>query len=392
MKQLLKRLLIPLLLLVFFFGVFYFITYCCESDLEAHANMAVKKMQSGQMFSGNFLLYFLMNLFSGFSFELEKVIMANCVLLSIAVIMKYQIVFDYLHQKYSFITASISSFSLLFVYIIPLVLPAEYLLGYKSVGLYLHYFVPNVWHNSTIIFSMPFAIWTYILAIQLLKKQTSGVDNFSFEKCLKMSVVLLISVMIKPSFFFAFIIPYTLVGFYKYRKNMRKFASILLPVILGFVGIAYQFLTIYDGHDGSHVIFTLNNLISIEYWKLHLPFYISSLILPVTYFVLNFKKCLNDMEFCLVYSMLVISIFIGLLFEETGPRAGHGNFGWQIIVSMWFVYFYIVWNELSSIKKINIHNYFKLPQKHKIIVSLYSTMFFFGIIYLSYIFIFKTFI
>ena len=391
MKQL-PYILIPFILFAFFLYTFLYIGFFCYSDIPAHAAIAIQNMQTGHMFNGNFLLYFLMNLFSGFSIDLEKVIIANCILLSIAVVMKYQIVFDCFHQKYSFLMAAISSFSLLLVYIIPLVVPVEYLLGYKSVGLYLHYFVPNVWHNSTIIFSMPFAIWTYILAIQLLKKQTLGVDNFSFEKCCKMSIVMLISVMIKPSFCFAFIIPYTLIGFYQYRKNMQKLAFMLLPVIIGLVGVAYQFLTIYDGHDGSHVIFTLNNLISIEHWKLHLPFYISSLILPVTYFVLNFKKCIQDMEFYLVYSMLAISILIFLLFEETGPRAGHGNFSWQIIVSMWFVYYYIVRNELSSIKKINIHNYIQLPQKHKIIVSLYSTMFFFGIIYLSYIFLFKTYI
>lgn len=139
MKRLLKRLSISLLLLLFFFWVFYYITCCCDSDLEAHANIAISKMQSGKMFSGNFLLYFLMNLFSGFSTEIESVIIANSFLLALAVVAKYGITFHYLAKDNSTVVARVASFSLLFVYILPFVLFIDFVLGYRPLSFLLRY-------------------------------------------------------------------------------------------------------------------------------------------------------------------------------------------------------------------------------------------------------------
>lgn len=34
--------------------------------------------------------------------------------------------------------------------------------------------------------------------------------------------------------------------------------------------------------------------------------------------------------------------------KETGPRATHGNFNWQAIAAMWFVYFYILKTALRN--------------------------------------------
>lgn len=40
--------------------------------------------------------------------------------------------------------------------------------------------------------------------------------------------------------------------------------------------------------------------------------------------------------------MLVVAFGISWCCYETGPRASHGNFGWQVICSMWFVFLYML--------------------------------------------------
>ena len=379
MKRLLKRLSISLLLLLFFFWVFYFITCCCDSDLEPHANIAISKMQSGKMFSGNFLLYFLMNLFSGFSTEIESVIIANSFLLALAVVAKYGITFHYLAKDNSTVVARVASFSLLFAYILPFVLFIDFVLGYRPLSFllrysfYLGYYVPNVWHNSTIIFSMPFTILTYIYSLKLLRQ-------YSLSDCWKLSFVNLICVMIKPSFFFVYSCPYVLLVLYKYGLVWKKLSFLLLPIVIGFAGVGYQYITIYDGSDGSSVIFSLSRLFNYDYWQEHWLYFVSSLFLPLFFFVHNFKKCKYDLEFFFLSSMLLIAILIQLLFQETGPRALHGNFSWQIIPSMWLFYYYILRNELSEFSSISVAT-LKSVLFRRPVFTLYSLMVFVGLFY-----------
>lgn len=374
------RISISLLLLLFFFGVFYYITCYCDSDLKAHAYIAISKMQCGQMFGGNFLLYFLMNLFSGFSTEIGIVIITNSFLLALAVVAKYWIAFHCLAKDNSKIVAGIASFTLLFAYILPFVILIDFILDSRPLSFLLRYrfyyggyYVPNVWHNSTIIFCMPFAILTYRYSLKLLR-------NYSLSDCWKLSLVNLICVMIKPSFFFVFLCPYVLFITFKYVKIWKSFLCCLIPIVLGCVGVLYQFITIYDGSDGSSVAFSLNRLLNYDYWYEHWLYFVSSLFLPLFFFALKFKKCKCDLEFFFLSSMLIIAIFISLLFQETGPRALHGNFYWQIIPSMWLFYYYILRNELSEFSGSSV-SIMKPVLFGRPVLTLYSLMFFVGLFY-----------
>lgn len=351
-----------------------------SSDINAHASMAVSRMQEGNMLSGNFLLYFIVNVLSGFSTNVVLVTVILCLLLSWAIVTKYWVTKYILNlQKWG----GAVSLSLLFVYILPLVMFFELKMGYSPLTFWRFYFVPNCWHNSTIIFSMPFALLTYFFSIK-------NIQNFSRNNCLKATSFCVICTMIKPSFLFAFAFPYTVLVVYKYIHNKKQLLMVLLPIGFGLFCIGYQFLTIYDGSDDSSVKFSISRLFSEEVWRYRWSFYASSLILPLVFFVSKFKKCKGDFEFFLVYFMLLISILIFFMFKETGPRELHRNFAWQIIPSMWLVYFYIVRSEISVVLKGHIFentgfSYEKIktiPLKDKTIILLYLTMVVMGIVYL----------
>jgi len=367
-----------ILLIVFFVSFFCaFFRFATHSDIYLHASIAISKMQNGQMFSGNFLSFFLMNVFSVFSTTYMYVTVACCFLLALSVVAKYWIVLHFFFNKMNNKDAGIVSFSLLFVYILPFYLPIECFQGNYPLRFYINYFVPNVWHNSTIILCMPFAILTYYYSIQLLKE-------YSTDNCLKASIANVICVMIKPSFFFAFSCPFVLLSLYKYIGEKKKLIITLMPVFLGVVCVAYQYITIYDGSDGSSVIISVNRLFCLDFWKDRWPYFASSLILPVVFLILNFQKYKNDIEFILVYFMLLVSILIWLLFEELGPRANHGNFYWQIVPSMWFVYLYIVRCEISFLADISLKSMKLLSIKHQVVVDLYLLMVISGFVYFTY--------
>ena len=176
-----------LLLFLFFFFVFYHIAFQCESDLPDHAKGAVLGLKKGELFRGNFLFYLLMNACSGFSYDISRTLIACCSLLSASKVFLFWMVFLYLKKKYGVKLSFAVSASLLFVSVVSFNL----FLGHFH--FYFGYLVPNVWHNSTIIFSMPFCFLIYIFSLQLLEKT-------QWKQAFLLGGLVLICVMIKPIF------------------------------------------------------------------------------------------------------------------------------------------------------------------------------------------------
>ena len=365
-RKVFLRLTGTLLLFLLFFFVFCHIAFSCGSDLPAHANFAVLNLSKGDLFNGNFLLYFLMNVCSGFSCNINKTAIACCLLLSASKVFLFWIVYFYLKEHFGEMVSFAVSFSLLFVTVVPFNL----FLG--QFNFYYGYLVPNVWHNSTIIFSMPFCFLIYINSLQLLTK-------VQWNQVFYLSLLVLICVMIKPSFFFVYSCSFSLVVLYKSWPNTRKILILHIPILIGLVGILYQYLTIYDGSDGSSVSIGLPRPFVFN-WSICGLYILVSLIFPLSFFVLNYKRIKMNCEFLLVCLMLFFSIFIVLVFRETGPRAGHGNFYWQVIPAMWIMYFYTIQSELAFIKshRVTIRN-----KCHAFFVGYYFLAFMFGLVYIT---------
>lgn len=360
-KNSLFKLVGSLLLVLFFFFVFYHIAFQCESDLPGHAKMAIWGLRDG-------LLYFLMNLCSGFSHNENKALIACCFLLALSKVLQFWIVFYYMKKQFGSTLSFVVSFSLLFVSVVSFNL----FLGHFH--FYFGYFVPNVWHNSTIIFSMPFCVLIYIYTLQVFEK-------IQWDKIILLGLFVIISVLIKPSFFFVYSLSYSLVIIYRFWSDIGKMIKMSIPILIGLCGVIYQYLTIYDGSDGTSVIIDFTQLYSYEYWSIYGVYAFFSLLLPFSFVLLNHRRIRLNSEFCLVWFMLFFSIIIKLVFKETGYRAGHGNFSWQVIPAMWIMYLYIIKTELIFITsdKTIINS-----KCHLTLLGLYALSFAFGLLYLSY--------
>lgn len=326
-------------------GIFAYIMFVIKwnSDLPAHAHIAQQMLEEHRLFSTNFLMYFLINLltfFTGAKYPMRAVLV---LLLAAANTAKYAIVREAFREWTSSKTAKLASFSMLFVYIIPLMYFLKPLGIFLSAdNMYLGYYVPNVWHNSTILCMMPFAIACYLLSVKQFKQYTDRRNKY-------ISLFLVLSVLVKPSFFFVYVIAYPIIMLSQYGLS-KTFSKSLLPLLAGGICLVYEYVTIYYSgvNDGSSVVIDIAQLFTLDFWQSHILYLVVSLSLPLLFLCLYGRTIVRDPEFWFVLIMLVCGLGIMWCCRETGPRATHGNFGWQTIATMWFVYFYILKTVINS--------------------------------------------
>lgn len=320
-------------------GIFAYIMFVIKwnSDLPAHAHIAQQMLEEHRLFSTNFLMYFLINLltfFTGAKYPMRAVLM---LLLAAANTAKYAIVREAFREWTSTKTAKLASFAMLFVYIIPLMYFLKPLGIFLSAdNMYLGYYVPNVWHNSTILCMMPFAIACYLLSVKQFKQYTDRRNKY-------ISLFLVLSVLVKPSFFFVYVIAYPIIMLSQYGLS-KTFSKSLLPLLAGGICLVYEYVTIYYSgvNDGSSVVIDIAQLFTLDFWQSRILYLVVSLSLPLLFLCLYGRTIVRDPEFWFVLIMLVCGLGIMWCCRETGPRATHGNFGWQTIAAMWFVYFYML--------------------------------------------------
>lgn len=264
--------------------------------------------------------------------------------------------------------------SLMFVFVIPV-------LYISNKYFYIGNFVPNVWHNSTTILLMPFAILLYIVSIKQIK-------SYDCTRDIQITILILLNIFIKPSFIFVFICIYPLIILLKYRFSKTFFRS-LLPLIIGGMTILAQYLLIYKISD-PHLEPSELSGIGIGFFDLYkikinigfLPItLISSYFFPIAYSILNRKKLINNIVYIYTILLTSLALLIYAVLFETGPRFLHGNFYWQIVPCSWLLYFITIIYLSKDIKQSGF------TLKNKILTAIYTIHVLFGILYLARIII-----
>lgn len=373
-----------LLVFAIMVAIFAYVMFVIKwaTDLPAHAYAAQIMLEEGKLFSGNFLMYFLVNLFTlfiGAKYPMRAILV---LLISTANTAKYVIVRNAFREHLSPKYSAWASASLLLVYIIPIIYLANLIgisFGDEPNNMYLGYYVPNVWHNSTYLCMMPFAIATYQLSVKQFHEYLN-------ERNWQIAIVLAISVLIKPSFFFIYIIAYPCMICLQYRFTIRFWESIW-PIGVGIAILAYEYISIYiygtidiyESEENSKVVIDILSVLSSSFWNVEKVIYILiSLSFPLLFLLLEYRRVIHDKEFWFVAIMLFTAIGISLCCKEIGPRASHGNFGWQVIAAMWFVYYYIL---RVLTKTSEGERQLRYGIRIKLLSYIYCTHVIFGVIY-----------
>jgi len=363
---------------LFFIYIFIIIhTSDNSNDMKGHAFFA-KEMSEGKiLYAGNFILYGLINIFSFCLSSIFSLFISSnaiyklslCILLAMATTYKFCLIYNHIEcgvKKKCFIAA----LSLLFVAAIPI--PSLFTTGYWYLGNYM----PNVWHNSTTILLFPFAIILFDISIK-------QIEEYSRRRNIYILIFIFLNIFIKPSYFFVWVCIYPLFVICRYGLT-KKFLSYMIPVIVGIVLLFIQYYYIYFITDDSSGVIIKPFKVYANFASLKMmPFnFLFSLLYPILYFVLNFKRLCKNTVFLFAQSGLFVSIVIFMLFSETGRRESHGNFGWQIIICTWLC-FYITLSDWLKMKKIHRYHYHHRSQIIlKISLVLYIFHVIFGILYL----------
>ncbi|MGM0944170.1 MAG: hypothetical protein ACQEW9_03240 [Bacteroidota bacterium] len=263
--------------------------------------------------------------------------LAALILLVLAVFFKFQLSLNYLRKSIdprskSYKWIPLCTGALFFIF--PLVMP-----GWEGEHWYLGKFTSSIWLNSTTVFVFPFAIALFALAFSWLmnpKKMTW-----------QLLVLLgLINILIKPSFLFVLIpgLPiYYLVLYGKLDKGffLSLLASVLwLGVLWVMKNMIYHseiwqdkiFMLNYD----SKVVFRPGIVFELHSETLFWDIISSFALLFLAWFFLG-KRLWRERDFQFSLMLFLGSIAVYLLFAETGKRMIHGNFYWQIPITLFIL-------------------------------------------------------
>ena len=344
-------------------GILLFTVFCIyyciilllriDTDVQPHAAIAYSFAVNHDKVTPNFLYFLLVALLAGFSKYTFLYYGASVFLISAAITAKYFLNKFYI-EKYTAVEKNTSAvFILSVVMLFIFCLPGLNIFTEKT--FYIGQLAPNVWHNSTVIFLMPFSILLFFKTYQLIFEEQRP-KNLQWH----ILILIILNVLIKPSFLFV-LIPSAILcwGLVSIGKN-EFFRSIpkLLPFFAGIIFILIEYYIIYKLNYTSSVVDKDKNsgvIISPfevwQYFSYSLPIAIfTSCFFPLVYLIFSKAAVLKNklVQFAAINYMAAVAIYA--LFAEDGYRKFHANFYWQVVVAAYLLFFCLLLHFINDIK------------------------------------------
>lgn len=376
--------------LVFSGAVFLLIVLLpVKTDLQVHAEI-VRIMIRESIPPGNFLYYLAVALFSWFSLDLQVLYYSSCVVLALSVLLKFSVTKRIVFSELAGSGLDKGELQLggrivgLLVILFCLALFAH---NYPvfSRRLYLGQFPPNVWHNSTTIFLMPFALLLFYRSYVFLR-------DGEMKLLPHLLILCIINILIKPSFCFVFLIVFPAFAIIRFGVSKKSQAAIVLALFVGALILLqylyiYKYATIFDlytdrGRSDIKIAF-------LQVWRSFsrniLLSLIASLVFPLVSLVFYYKSLISSFFYRYAATSFVVALLIFMVLAESGGREFHGNFVWQVIMCTYLLFTVT----LTEIAKKNLTTPLAAKHAKGALVAL-AGHFGFGLVYLAKILILRS--
>lgn len=327
-----------LLLVVISSLIFYFINDI-QTDISDHVQVISERMFYDQILY--FFYYMTIQLMSGFSDDPEKIRISILTMLSFWVGLKMALSFYYsgFKLKDNFLE---SIGILLLITSVVILTPLPVLLP----GWYLGKIFPNVWHNPSINFTIPFCIIAFFSAIKYLR-------SYNLSYILSYTISCIIIIMSKPSFFFCLAPVFPCFCLQKYHFS-RPFWIALFATALCAVPLFLEIFSMYilPAHktisttiqptttEPTRIAFGFFEVAlrwTGSYKNVALNLLVSS-VMPATYIVLYFRAVSKNIQLLFAISLMTVGVLISSFLHHTGLSLSHGNFYWQNVPAAYLLY------------------------------------------------------
>lgn len=197
---------------------------------------------------------------------------------------------------------------------------------------YHHAFTPTVWHNSTLIVLMPFAISAFWVGYRVLA-------NPARRLVLLLALLLLISIFAKPSFFlvyfpiFCFLV---LVSKLETPAKVRIYTALLLPVSV----FLLQCFLIYSPSSGGEIKIGLLEAWLSDASRTFSGFFSAvflSLLFPIVFYATYPSRFFSRFH-QLALGMSALSFLLAGVVSETAGGLTAGNLMWSATSSQYLLY------------------------------------------------------
>ena len=371
-----------------FFSFYYFVILYTKvaTDIQAHIMVSYDFVNAKGPLTPNFLYFILVAILAGFSKYKFLYYVASILLLAFALAIKYLVNVFYIQQinidnVLDKRKTPLLAIGLLFIFCLPGV---DF---FTDNVYYLGQSVPTVWHNSTVIFLMPFAIILFFKVYDLFE------NGITKKKWITAALLILLNALLKPSFLFTIIPAMALWAFFNGPKKFDKpKLAIYLLCTFGLTIILAEYVLIYMvNKTASGLPPAKNSGISIEpfgVWKFYsssIPIaFVTSFLFPILFFILTKGSIIKDklVKFTVINWVLGLVIFILLI--EGGEGKYDCNFGWQMITANYLLFFVLSVKLLLLIAKKTIS-----PAVAKVLFSTMLLHIIWGVVYFLKILIVK---
>jgi hypothetical protein len=194
---------------------------------------------------------------------------------------------------------------------------------------------PNVWHNPTAIFDMPFALLLFMLGLYAL--ETPRLSTMAW-----VAVVTVLNLLAKPNYVLAFApcfgVALLLVFYQKLKAGQLRALDVVGQALVAFgpalLLLRYQFLTTFgEGNvEGGKVV-----IAPLAAWSMlsaNIPFSVLlGIAFPLSVAGFYYRQAFRDPKLVLAWAVLAVAVAQFALLQELGDRTAHGNFGWGAILA-----------------------------------------------------------
>jgi hypothetical protein len=308
---------------------FRFLAFQVNSDFHHHAGFIAGFVERGVP-PLDFIYYGTVALLSGLSTDMDTLLRTTMVVMTVALLAKLLVTtvclgrwleVDPVADRQEWDQLAGVAFGILLLFCLPL----------RSMNWYLGQFPPNVWHNSTTMATMPFAVLLFFHASGYLETGRS-------RSLLPTTVYCALGLMTKPSVFFSFAPMFPLFALARFGWG-KRFLQACIPVafsgvlMLAYIGLVF-FTPLYEhGAGGWQAEIGLGWL---DVWRMHssnVPLSIvNSVALPLLFLVCYPRECAGDLKIRFSAAMLAFGVLLFAVVQERGPWAISGNMSWQNIM------------------------------------------------------------